>query len=186
MPALTVIRPADGNETAHAYRVAFEADGPTAIILSRQDLPVLEGTENAYDGMVQGAYVLHEDPEADLTLIGTGSEVHLCVEAVALLAERGIKARVVSMPSWEMFEDTDDDVKERVLPTDLPALAVEAAASFGWERWAEAVVCIDRFGSSGPGGEVMAEFGFTPENVANEAESLITSLREAFGDGEDD
>ena len=186
MPALTVIRPADGNETAHAYRVAFEADGPTAIILSRQDLPVLEGTEDAYEGMVQGAYVLREDPEADLTLIGTGSEVHLCLEAVALLAERGIKARVVSMPSWEMFEDSEDDVKERVLPTDLPALAVEAAASFGWERWAEAVVSIDRFGSSGPGGEVMAHFGFTPENVADEAENLITSLREAFGDGEDD
>jgi len=144
MPALTVIRPADANETAHAYRVAFEADGPTALILTRQDVPVLEGTAEAYEGMVRGAYVLREDDEADLTLIGTGSEVHLCIDAVALLAERGIKARVVSMPSWEMFEDTEDDVKEEVLPTDLPAMAVEAAASFGWERWAEGVVAIDR------------------------------------------
>ncbi len=182
MPALTVIRPADANETAHAYRVAFEADGPTALILTRQDVPVLEGTEGAYEGMVQGAYVLHEDDEADVTLIGTGSEVHLCIDAVALLAERDIKARVVSMPSWEMFEDTTDDVKERVLPTDLPALAVEAASSFGWERWAEAVVAIDRFGSSGPGGEVLAHFGFTAANVADEAENLLSSLQEAFGD----
>jgi transketolase len=186
MPALTVIRPADANETAHAYRVAFEADGPTAIILSRQDLPVLEGTEGAYEGMVRGAYALLEDDDADLTLIGTGSEVHVCLDAVPLLAERGIKARVVSMPSWEMFEDTTDDEKEDVLPTDIPALAVEAGASFGWERWAEAVVAIDRFGSSGPGSEVLAHFGFTPENVANEAENLIASLREAFGDEDDD
>ncbi len=186
MPALTVIRPADANETAHAYRVAFEADGPTAIILSRQDLPVLEGTEGAYDGMVRGAYVLSEDEEADLTLIGTGSEVHLCVDAVPLLAERGIKARVVSMPSWEMFEETTDDEKEEVLPTDLPALAVEAGTSFGWERWAEAVVAMDRFGSSGPGSEVLAHFGFTAANVADEAENLLSSLREAFGDEDDD
>ena len=186
MPALTVIRPADANETAHAYRVAFEADGPTAIVLTRQDLPVLEGTENAYEGVVQGAYVLHEDDEADLTLIGTGSEVHLCVDAVPLLADRGIRARVVSMPSWEMFEDTDDGVKEAVLPTDIPALAVEAGSSFGWERWAEAVVALDRFGSSGPGAEVMAHFGFTAENVANEAENLVTSLREAYDDDDDD
>ncbi len=182
MPALTVIRPADANETAHAYRVAFEADGPTAIILSRQDLPVLEGTEGAYDGMAQGAYVLREDEEADLTLIGTGSEVHVCVDAVPLLAERGIKARVVSMPSWELFEDTDDGVKEQVLPSDIPALAVEAGASFGWERWAEGMVAIDRFGASGPGSEVLASFGFTAENVAEEAESLLSS----FGEDDDD
>jgi len=186
MPSLTVIRPADANETAHAYRVAFEGDRPVAIILSRQDLPVLEGTAEAYEGMARGAYVLLEDDEADLTLIGTGSEVHLCVDAVPLLAERGIKARIVSMPSWELFEETDDEVKEEVLPTDLPALAVEAAASFGWERWAEAVVSIDRFGASGPGGEVLAHFGFTAENVAEEAQSLVTSLREGFGDDEDD
>jgi len=186
MPALTVLRPADANETAHAYRVAFEGDGPTALILTRQDVPVLEGTAEAYEGVARGAYVLREDDEADLTLIGTGSEVHLCIDAVALLAERGIKARVVSMPSWELFEETDDDVKEEVLPTDLPALAVEAAASFGWERWAEAVVSIDRFGASGPGSEVLAHFGFSAENVADEAENLVSSLRDAFGDDEDD
>jgi len=187
MPALRVIRPADANETAHAYRVAFESDGPTALILTRQDLPVLEGTDAAYDGVANGAYVLHEDDEADLSLIGTGSEVHLCVDAVALLAARGIKARVVSMPCWELFEETTDDFKEEVLPSDIPALAVEAGASFGWERWAEAVVAIDRFGASGPGNEVMEHFGFSAENVAEEAENLITSLREAFGDdGEDE
>jgi transketolase len=184
MPALTVIRPADANETAHAYRVAFEADGPTAIILTRQDVPVLEGTEGAYEGVVQGAYVLKEDDEADLTLIGTGSEVQLCLAALPLLAERGIRARVVSMPSWEMFEDTSDEVKEEVLPTDIPALAVEAGASLGWERWAEGVIAIDRFGSSGPGDEVMAHFGFTAQNVADEAENLVSSLRD--DDDEDD
>ncbi|MEO5680324.1 MAG: transketolase, partial [Acidimicrobiales bacterium] len=186
MPALRVIRPADANETVHAYHVAFDSDGPTALILSRQDLPVLEGTEAAYDGVARGAYVLREDDEADLTLIGTGSEVHLCLEAVPLLAERGLRARVVSMPSWELFEEATDAEKEDVLPSDLPALAVEAAASFGWERWAEAVVAIDRFGASGPGDEVMASLGFTAERVAEEAESLIASLQETFGDEDQD
>ncbi len=182
MPALRVIRPADANETVHAYHVAFDFDGPTALILSRQDLPVLEGTADAYDGVARGAYVLKEDEEADLTLIGTGSEVQLCIDAVPLLAERGIRARVVSMPCWELFEEATDDEKEDVLPSDLPALAVEAASSFGWERWAEAVVALDRFGASGPGPEVMASLGFTAENVADEAVGLITSLQEAFGD----
>ncbi len=186
MPALRVIRPADANETVHAYRVAFESDGPTALILSRQDLPVLEGTEAAFDGVARGAYVLKEDPEADLTLIGTGSEVHLCLEAVAVLATRDIRARVVSMPSWELFEEATDQEKEDVLPSDLPALAVEAAASFGWERWAEGVVAIDRFGASGPGGEVMASLGFTAENVADEAEGLLESLQDAVGDDDED
>jgi transketolase len=185
MPALSVIRPGDANETAHAYRVAFEADGPTALILSRQNLPVLEGTQGAYEGVLKGAYVLHEDEEADLTLIGTGSELSVCVDAVPLLAERGVKARVVSMPSWDLFDETDDDYKEQVLPTDIPALAVEAGSSFGWERWAEAVVSIDRFGSSGPGDEVLAHFGFTPENVAEEADNLLTSLQEALADDDD-
>ena len=186
MPVLRVIRPADANETAHAYRVAFESEGPTALILSRQDLPVLEGTEAAYDGVARGAYVLREDQEADLTLIGTGSEVQLCLEAVPLLAERDIRARVVSMPCWELFEGATDDEKEDVLPSDLPALAVEAAASLGWERWAEGVVGLDRFGASGPGGEVMASLGFTPERVADEAQSLLKSLQDVFGDDDED
>jgi transketolase len=186
MPTLRVIRPADANETAHAYRVAFESEGPTALILTRQDVPVLEGTDGAFDGVAHGAYVLVEDEDADLTLIGTGSEVHLCVDALPILAERGIKARVVSMPCWELFEETTEEEKEDVLPSDLPALAVEAAASFGWDRWAEGVVAIDRFGASGPGNEVLAHFGFTAEHVAEEADNLITSLREAFDDDGDE
>ncbi len=186
MPHLRVIRPADGNETAHAYRVAFEAEGPTALVLSRQELPVLEGTEAAYDGVARGAYVLREDEEADLTLIGTGSEVRLCVEAVPLLAARDIRARVVSMPCWDLFEEATDDEKEEVLPSDLPALAVEAAASFGWDHWAEGTVTMDRFGASGPGEEIMVARGFTSERVADEAVNLITSLQEAFGDDEGD
>jgi len=186
MPQLRVIRPADANETAHAYRVAFESDGPTALILSRQDLPVLEGTEAAFEGVANGAYVLHEDADADLTLIGTGSEVHLCLDALPLLAAAGIKARVVSMPCWELFEETSDEVKDDVLPTDVPALAVEAGTSFGWERWAEAVVSIETFGASGPPGEVMAHFGFTAENVAEEAASLLASLQETYGDDDQD
>ncbi len=183
MPALTVIRPADANETAHAYRVAFEADGPTAIILSRQDLPVLEGTEGVYEKFVGGAYALVEDEDADVTLIGTGSEVHVCIDAVPLLAERGIKARVVSMPSWEMLDVTSDEQKEAVLRPDIPSLAVEAAASFGWERWADDAVSIEEFGSSGPGSEVLAHFGYTPENVADRAEALATEFDD---DDEDD
>jgi transketolase len=178
MPNLRVIRPADANETAWAWQIAVDSDGPTALILSRQKLPVLpETVERARDGVGRGAYVLHEPEGGDLqvVLVGTGSEVHVCLGAAELLASSGVAARVVSFPSWDLFALQDDDYRGQVLPAGVPRLAVEAASSFGWERYADATVCIDHFGASAPGERNLEEFGFTPEHVAAEATALITN-----------
>ncbi|MDQ1401925.1 MAG: transketolase [Actinomycetota bacterium] len=178
-PDLVVIRPADANETAHAWRSALNGNGPVALLLSRQKLPVLDGTADRIDEVAKGAYILADvGPDPDLVLIGTGSEVHVCVGAADILATEGIMARVVSMPSWELFERTDEDYQEDILPSDVPALAVEAAASFGWSQWADDSVSIDRFGASAPGDEALAKLGFTPENVADRARELLGSFEE--------
>ncbi len=182
MPGLRVIRPADANESAQALRVAIERDGPTALILSRQNTPVLEGTDAMASSLEKGAYVLVEgSDEPDLVLIGTGTEVAVCVDAAKLLAADGITARVVSMPSWELFDEQDDDYQDEVLGEDVPVLSVEAAASFGWSRWADDSVAIDHFGASGPGLAVLAEFGFTAENVAERSLALLEDL-DSFDD----
>jgi transketolase len=176
MPNLRVIRPADANETAQAWRVAIDSDGPTALILSRQEIPVLaETAERAPDGLTRGAYVLRE-PEGtspQIVLIGTGSEVHVCLAAADLLAPTGVHARVVSFPSWDLFALQPDEYQHEVFPDGVPRLAVEAASSFGWERYADATVCIDHFGASAPGDVTMEEFGFTPQNVATQATTLL-------------
>ena len=172
-PNLRVIRPADANETAQAWRVAVDRDGPTALILTRQKVPVLEGTANG--GLARGAYVLAEaQGQPRLVLIGTGSEVAVCVEAAKVLTADGIPTRVVSMPSWELFEEQDEACRDSVVPPGVPTLAVEAAASLGWERWADESVSIDRFGASAPGNIVLEELGFTGENVAVQAKALVT------------
>ncbi len=121
--------------------------------------------------------MLHQ-PEGDeprVVLIGTGSEVHVCLGAAELLASTGVAARVVSFPSWDLFALQADDYRNQVLPAGIPRLAVEAASSFGWERYADATVCIDHFGASAPGEVNLEEFGFTPEHVATEATALITN-----------
>ncbi len=184
VPGLRVIRPADANETAHAWRIAVDSDGPTALVLSRQSIPVLEGTAEAAEGVARGAYVLVEPPggDADIVLIGTGSEVSVCVEAARLLAGgpvdgapagSPVRARVVSLPSWDMFALQPESYRHEVLPPGTRRLAVEAAASFGWERYADDVVAIDHFGASAPGREVLEHFGYTPENVAARARALL-------------
>ncbi|MBO0729323.1 MAG: transketolase [Acidimicrobiaceae bacterium] len=175
MPGLRVIRPADANESSQALRVALERPGPTALLLTRQNVPVLEGTADlAAEGVERGAYVLVPgDEEPDIVLVGTGSEVSVCVEAAKLLAAEGVDARVVSMPSWELFDEQNDDYQDEVLDTGAPVLSVEAATSFGWSRWADDSVAIDHFGASAPGNQVLAEFGFTPENVADRARTLL-------------
>ena len=179
IPGLRVLRPADANETAHAWRVALNSNGPTALLLSRQDLPVLEGTAEAVDRVARGAYVLRDGgDDPDLLLIGTGSEVHVCLAAAELLAAEGIDARVVSMPSWELLEEQDEDYIEAVLPSDIPSLAVEASVSFGWDRWADDSVSIDRFGASAPGATALAELGMNPANVAERAKALLAALAE--------
>jgi transketolase len=180
MPGMRVIRPADANETAHAWRIAVDSNGPTALILTRQNVPVLEGTAEQFEGVSRGAYILRDDGsgEPDVVLVGTGSEVWVCLDAADILEAEGKLVRVVSMPCWELFEDQDDDYQEAVLPQDAPTLSVEAASSFGWTRWADDSVSIDRFGKSAPGNVVLEQFGFTGENVAERARQLLAETAE--------
>lgn len=180
IPNVHVIRPADGNETVAAWKIAMTStETPTILVLSRQNLPVLEGTlEHASDSVQKGAYVLSpqkgEQPAG--ILIATGSEVNLAVEAQAKLAEEGIDVSVVSMPSFDLFEKQSAEYKESVLPKAVTKrVAIEAAASFGWERYVGTegkTITIDHFGASATGGLVLEKFGFTPENVVNTYKSL--------------
>lgn len=180
VPDLVVIRPADANETAEAWRVAIaRRNGPTALILSRQDLPVLRGSGLApASGLAQGGYVLREaqDGAPVLILIASGSEVSLALKAAGILERQGTPTRVVSLPSWELFEAQPQAWRDTVLPPDITArLTIEAGASQGWDRYAGhkgGVLAIDHFGASAPGPEVMAHFGFTVENVVERAKAL--------------
>ncbi|HEX6421097.1 MAG TPA: transketolase [Acidimicrobiales bacterium] len=176
MPGLRLIRPADANEAAAAWRIAVDGDGPTALVLTRQGVPVLEGTAGA--PVERGAYVLVDAADPDVVLVGTGSEVAVCVEAARLLAGSGLAARVVSMPSWDLFAAQDDAYQNDVLPPAVPTLAVEAGASLGWDRWADDSVSIDRYGASAPGDIALAKFGYTPDNVAERARRLVDDLKE--------
>ena len=177
IPGLRVIRPADANETSQAWRVHLNSEGPSAFILSRQKLPVLEGTaERAEAGVAHGAYVLvDETGDLDLVLIGTGSEVSVCVEAQKALAEAGISVRVVSMPCWELFQLLSEEEQAAVLPPTVPTLAVEAAATMGWERYADDTIGLDRFGASAPGATALENLGFTAQCVVDRALALLAS-----------
>ncbi|AMW28178.1 MULTISPECIES: transketolase [Arthrospira] len=178
IPDLTVIRPADGNETSGAYKVAIEnRHYPTLMAFSRQNLPNLEGS--SIDNVAKGAYILSDNSDGtpDIILIGTGGETYLCVDAAVKLREEGKKVRVVSMPSWELFEKQDAAYKESVFPASVKKrLAVEAGVSFGWCRYVTdegATISIDTFGASAPGGVVLEKFGFTVDNVVAKAKELL-------------
>jgi len=175
-PNLHVLRPADARETVGAWRHAIErTDGPTVLVLSRQKLPVLAGTDP--DEVRKGAYVVvPDDGDPDVVLLATGSEVSLAADAAEILADSDVSARVVSIPSWELFEDADPEYVDQVLPDEVPVLAVEAAASFGWGRWADDAVTLDTFGESAPADQLFEEFGFTPEAVADAALELLDDL----------
>jgi transketolase len=182
VPSLTVIRPADANETTEAWRLAIEnRTGPTALLLSRQYLPVLDRSCYAPAvGVRRGGYVLarEEGPLAAI-LIATGSEVHPALAARALLQQEGLGIRVVSLPCWELFEAQEQDYRAEVLPAACPVrVAVEAAAPLGWERYvgpAGSVVAMTGFGASAPGGEVLRHFGFTAENIAGSTRALLAA-----------
>jgi transketolase len=181
IPGLKVIRPADANETVAAWRLAMEEqDGPTALILTRQNLPVLEGTaELAKDGVRHGAYVLSEatNGRPQAILIATGSEVSLAVQAQKQLAEKGIQVRVVSMPCREWFDQQSEEYRQSVLPKEVSVrVAIEAAHPMGWDRYVGergAVIGVDRFGASAPGSLVMKEYGFTVDRVVAQVEQLL-------------
>ncbi|MDQ3411225.1 MAG: transketolase, partial [Chloroflexota bacterium] len=177
IPNLTLVRPADANETVDAWRIALTNSGATAVILSRQDLAILDRT-GATGTALQGGYILAGgEGDPDVVLIGTGSEVELAVNARGLLAEHGVQARVVSLPSWEVFDTQKAAYKRRVLgPAGTPRVSVEAGTTLGWCRYTGARgahVGIDTFGASGPGAEVLAHFGFTKERVAATALRLL-------------
>ncbi|MGE5284275.1 MAG: transketolase [Actinomycetota bacterium] len=185
MPNLHVVRPADANETAAAWRMALERTaGPTALVLTRQKLPVLPPSSVFRDGDVyRGAYVLEDagDGRPDVLLIATGSEVSVALAAGKLLAEEGVAARVVSMPCWERFEEQEAEYREAVLPPSVSArVSVEAGATFGWERYVGdhgASVGIDRFGASAPAERIFRELGITPEAVRDRAKSVLAAAR---------
>lgn len=172
IPDLCVIRPADANETVQAWQVAVDRSGPTALVLTRQNVPVLDGTDRV--GQVErGAYVLIDTPAPAVILAGTGSEVQCCTSAAALLAADGIATKVVSMPSWDLFEAQSPDYRSAVLPANVPVLGVEAGSALGWDRYADATVTMRGFGASAPGDELMTHFGFTAGSIADAARELL-------------
>ncbi len=178
IPGLTVIRPADASETVDAWRQALKAtDGPVALILSRQKLPVLP-TNRSGDGLAQGAYIYSDSQDKpDIILIASGSEVHIAIEAQERLTEQQVAARVVSMPSWELFDETTPEYRHQVLlPDATPRLVIEAGVSLGWERYLGArgeTIGMAGFGASAPGGIMMEKFGFTAEKIVEKALKLL-------------
>jgi transketolase len=181
IPNLQIIRPADANETAVAWRVALERrDGPTGLILTRQSLPILErGELTSADNLERGAYVISDalGGSPEVILIGTGSELHLALEAQRIMAEAGVRARVVSMPCWKRFEAQPEPYRDQVLPPEITArLAIEAAMPLGWHRYVGPegdVIGLERFGASAPYRDLMDYFGFTPAAVAERAMALL-------------
>jgi transketolase len=188
IPGLQVLRPADGDETVGAWRVAIESDGPSVIALTRQGLPPLG--DKPVDAVERGAYVVHgvapdgrsAGTTPDVVLLATGSEVQLCLGAAEQLAAEGVTARVVSMPCWERFAAQDASYRDEVLPPSVRArVAVEAAAPFGWERWvgdAGRTIGMERFGASAPAEVLFEQFGFTPDRVATVAREVLAAVEQ--------
>jgi len=177
VPGLTDFRPADANETAAAWRLALERTGPCFFALTRQNLPVIDpAAHDLYAAVSKGAYVLEDAANPQVVLIGAGSEVWPALEAAKLLAGEGIRARVVSFPSWTLFEEQTAEYRAGVLPAGVPKLAIEAGATLGWWKYVGldgGVIGLDRFGASAPGPVAMAHLGFGAENIAARAKKLV-------------
>lgn len=179
IPNLTVIRPADANETAEAWKMALTRKGPTALVLTRQNLPVIDRSSFApASGLARGAYVISDATDPELAIIATGSEVSLALKAQETLTkDHSVRARVISMPSWEIFAEQPEEYRELVLPPYIKArISIEAGSSMGWAKWLGsdgAAISIDRFGVSAPGSEAMNKFGFNVTNVCNQCLKLL-------------
>jgi len=177
VPDLTDYRPADANETAACWRLALERNGACFFALSRQDLPVIDAAKvDVYAGVSKGAYVLADAENPQVILIGTGAEVWPCMDAKKLLEDNGIRARVVSMPSWEIFDEQSESYKSSVLTHGVPKLAVEAGSPLGWWKYVGTdggIIGLDRFGASAPGPIVLEKLGFSAQNVAEQAKKLV-------------
>ncbi len=178
IPDLTVIRPADANEAAEAWAAILEACPARSASCSRgrTSRSSTGACSRRRPACAAGAYVLADADSPDVVLVATGAEVGTALGARDVLAEKGIQARVVSMPSWELFEAQDADYRDEVLPAGVPKISVEAAATFGWSRWVDASIGIDTFGASGKGDKVLAHFGFSPEPIAERVEQTIAEL----------
>jgi transketolase len=187
IPGLTVIRAADANESVEAWAFAIQHDGPTLLVFTRQNLPILDRS-GAKENLTRGGYILAdaEGGSPEVILIGTGSEVSLCVGAQQKLKEVGVKARVVSLPSTNLFDAQDAAYRDSVLPPSITKrVSVEAAATFGWAKYVGldgTAIGIDHYGASAPGDRIFKEFGFTIENVANSALKLLGKPALATGD----
>lgn len=181
MPNLSVIRPADGNETAATWKLAVSStDKPTALVLTRQNLPTIDqAPEKAYEGVEKGGYVVVEaaDAQPEALLLASGSEVGLAIEAQKALEKEGIRASVVSLPAWDRFDQQSDEYKESVLPKAVRArIAIEMGASLGWERYTGLdgdVIAIDKFGASAPGETIIEKYGFTVSNVVSRVKAKL-------------
>lgn len=180
IPGLTVIRPCDANETKEAWRFAMKnTQGPVALILSRQNLPIIERTESNSESLLEnGAYIIYDSGQKpSLIIIATGSEVHIAIEAAKNFEQKKVPVRVVSMPSMELFEKSSTEYKEKVLPQDISnRIVVEAGISMGWERYAGEhgeIIAITGFGASAPGGTLMKNFGFTSDNIVQKAMKML-------------
>lgn len=184
IPNFFLIRPADANETAAAWRIALERqDGPIALVLTRQNLPVLDKAQYPHlpKGVLRGGYVLAEAPSGsspDLVLVATGSEVSLVLKAQETLSREGVAARVVSLPCWHLFQEQPETYRTQVLPPGVPVLVLETGVSLGWRSYFGAgseieVIGVDRFGASAPGEVVMQEYGFNADNVSQRALALL-------------
>jgi transketolase len=178
IPRLPVIRPADATEAAEAWRMILEeVSGPVVLVLTRQNVPILDRSALApADGLRRGAYVLADADSPDAVLVATGSEVWVALAVRDLLAESGVQLRVVSMPSWELFEAQSAEYRDEVLPAASPKISLEAGSTFGWSRWVDRSIGIDTFGASGKGDKVLAHFGISPESVGARVQELISEL----------
>ena len=170
MPDLHVVRPADGNETIQAWADIVRHDGPSALILSRQNIRVVTDGSAVSRG---AGIVTDSDGVPDVVLVGTGSEVEVCVDAADRLREKGRRVRVVSLPSWDRFSEQEETVRDSILPAGVPTLSVEAATTFGWERWSDDSIGIDRFGASAPGELVLDKLGINVDHVVERANALL-------------
>lgn len=184
MPNLTVFRPADANETTAAWRLMIKRRGPSLLVLTRQNLPIIDDAPRVQVGVERGAYIVEEaaSGKPDVILIATGSEVALALRSRELLTNQGLDARVVSMPSWEVFEEQPQEYKNQVLPSAIAArVSIEAGSTLGWERYVGeggGMIGLDHFGASAPGGVLFERFGFTPDRVVERAQAVAKQAQE--------